>query len=227
MQDWNYRYLGCNEVTIELTTSKTPNASQLANLWNDNRESMLAYLEACHIGVAGIVKDRDTGDPIYAQVLVDGNEHLATFGALSGTAEESKRVFGKGLWKKLCHNTKSRNDLIVKAALPLSDPTTLFSIVRELNKIPSTLLKDTRFLPLIIHYGHIFEYSTALLAKYKTCKAITRALLTYTHNITITDTMRMLDGNINISWSIDTWDRRHKELVETRNQAMLGSKEIF
>ena len=160
------------------------------------------------------------------QYIADGNEHLATFGALSGTAEESKKVFGKGLWKKLCHNTKSRNDLIVKVALSLWNGTPDFRLIRELNKIPSTLLKGTTFPPLIITNDCIFEYATPLLAKYKTCKAITRAVLTYTHNI-ITDTIRMLDGNINVNWSINTWDRRHKELAEVRNQALLGSKEIF
>ncbi|MCC6796425.1 MAG: carboxypeptidase regulatory-like domain-containing protein [Candidatus Hydrogenedentes bacterium] len=74
MQDWNYRYLGCNDMTIELDATKIPNENQLDDLWDDNRESMLTYAEAVHIGVKGIVKDKDTGDPLYARIEVIGNE---------------------------------------------------------------------------------------------------------------------------------------------------------
>ncbi len=75
MQDWNYRYASCNEVTIELSDTKRPDASQLDSLWNDNREAMLAYLEAVQIGVRGIVADRATGAPLFAEVRVEGNSH--------------------------------------------------------------------------------------------------------------------------------------------------------
>ena len=73
MQDWNYRYAACNEVTIELSTTKKPAASALAGLWEANRESMLAYLEAADIGVRGLVRDRQTLQPIYAKIEVVGN----------------------------------------------------------------------------------------------------------------------------------------------------------
>lgn len=73
MQDWNYRYAGCNEVTIELSDTKYPAASELESLREDNRESMLAYLEAVHIGVRGTVTDGATGLPVYAEVRVEGN----------------------------------------------------------------------------------------------------------------------------------------------------------
>jgi carboxypeptidase D len=72
MQDWNYRYAGCNEVTIELTPQSPP-ASGLPALWNDNRESMFAYAEAVHVGVRGLVRDKLTGEPLYAQIKVQGN----------------------------------------------------------------------------------------------------------------------------------------------------------
>lgn len=74
MQDWNYRYLSCNDVTIELNPTKIPDEGLLDDLWDDNRESMLAYAEASHIGVRGIVKDETTGDPVYARVEVVGND---------------------------------------------------------------------------------------------------------------------------------------------------------
>jgi hypothetical protein len=73
MQDWDYRYAGCNHVTIELSDTFRPDASLLAQLWDDNRESMLAYLESAQIGIRGIVTDAATGAPVYAQALIEGN----------------------------------------------------------------------------------------------------------------------------------------------------------
>lgn len=75
MQDWNYRYLSCNEVTIELSDVKTPAESLIDAYWNDNRDAMLAYMGAVHMGVRGLVTDSVTGAPVYAKVTVAGNTH--------------------------------------------------------------------------------------------------------------------------------------------------------
>ena len=73
MQDWNYRYVACNEVTIELSVNKSPNAGTLAALWDDNRDAMIAYAEMAGIGVRGRVRDELTNEPVYARVEVAGN----------------------------------------------------------------------------------------------------------------------------------------------------------
>lgn len=73
MQDWNYRYLGCIEGTVELSVTKKPSSSSLATLWDNNRESMLSYLETSLWGVRGLVTDRATGAPVYARVLLGDN----------------------------------------------------------------------------------------------------------------------------------------------------------
>ena len=75
MQDWHYRYVSCNEVTIELSDTKAPPASALPALWADNEGSMLAFAEAVHIGVRGLVADAATGEPLWAEVRVEGNDH--------------------------------------------------------------------------------------------------------------------------------------------------------
>jgi len=75
MQDWHYRYLSCNEVTIELSNVFWPAESTLPSYWADNGESMLSYFEAVHMGVRGLVTDAVTGSPVYAAVSVEGNEH--------------------------------------------------------------------------------------------------------------------------------------------------------
>ncbi len=68
LQDWSLRYAGCMDFTIELSNTKWPDGSTLPGFWADNQESMLAYLEAVHIGVRGLVTDRSTGEPVWAQV---------------------------------------------------------------------------------------------------------------------------------------------------------------
>ena len=72
MQDWSYLYTGCNEITIELSTTKTPAAANLPTLWNNNRESMLQYMETASTwGVRGIVTDGSTGLPLSAKITLN------------------------------------------------------------------------------------------------------------------------------------------------------------
>jgi len=73
MQDWHYRYAGFIELTFEVSRVKTPGASALPGLWDDNRDAMFAYLERVHRGVRGTVTDVSTGEPLYAQVFIDSN----------------------------------------------------------------------------------------------------------------------------------------------------------
>lgn len=63
-QDYMNAYGQCREVTVECSTTKTPNASSLPNFWNYNHNSMLAFMEQCRNGVHGVVRDADTGQPI-------------------------------------------------------------------------------------------------------------------------------------------------------------------
>jgi len=75
MQDWNYVWMGCNEVTIELSDSHIPPEDELPQYWQDNRESLLAYLEQAQIGVRGRVLDAATATPLDATVTVTGRDH--------------------------------------------------------------------------------------------------------------------------------------------------------
>ncbi|MBN2561463.1 MAG: ankyrin repeat domain-containing protein [Phycisphaerae bacterium] len=75
MQDWHYRYMGCNEVTIELNNyPKIRPYSEIPDLWDDNRESMMAYMETCLIGIRGVVTGL-SGEPLACTVTVAGRDH--------------------------------------------------------------------------------------------------------------------------------------------------------
>ncbi|MBN2430209.1 MAG: proprotein convertase P-domain-containing protein [Acidobacteria bacterium] len=74
MQDWHYVWEGCQEVTIELSNTKWPAASQLDTLWANNRDSLVAYLAECLKGVRGIVTDAVDGSPVPAAIQVTGRD---------------------------------------------------------------------------------------------------------------------------------------------------------
>ena len=57
MQDYNYIWHGCMEVTLELSCCKYPPATELRQFWDDNRASILQFLGEAHKGVKGFVKD--------------------------------------------------------------------------------------------------------------------------------------------------------------------------
>ena len=73
MQDWNYRFTGCIEVTIELYNTKFPGGTIIPVLWGKNRESMLSYMECVLRGVRGLIYDRNNSEPVWTKVLVQGN----------------------------------------------------------------------------------------------------------------------------------------------------------
>ncbi len=73
LQDWSYHYTGGIDVTIELSDSFAPPASQLDALWNNNRESFLHFIRAARYGLHGRVTDSVTGLPLAATISVAGN----------------------------------------------------------------------------------------------------------------------------------------------------------
>jgi carboxypeptidase D len=73
LQDWSYAWYGKWDVTMEISDVKWPPANQRPTFWDDNRESMLAYLERALEGLRGVVTDAATGAPVAAEVRLDAN----------------------------------------------------------------------------------------------------------------------------------------------------------
>ncbi|XP_075219466.1 carboxypeptidase D svr [Lycorma delicatula] len=80
MQDFNYVYSNCFEITLELSCCKYPNAKQLVDEWHLNKESLLSFIESVHWGIKGVVKDQITGKPIQgAKIYVENiNKTVST-----------------------------------------------------------------------------------------------------------------------------------------------------
>lgn len=78
MQDFNYVFSNCFEITVELSCCKYPSANALNQEWLNNRNSLLNYLAAVHSGVKGLVIDQ-TGEPVSQAVIsVDGIDNNVT-----------------------------------------------------------------------------------------------------------------------------------------------------
>lgn len=78
MEDFNYLHSNCFEITMELSCCKYPPRATLAQEWRNNKESMLQYMEATHMGVSGLVTGQH-GEPVYeAVVQVEGIKHNIT-----------------------------------------------------------------------------------------------------------------------------------------------------
>jgi len=72
MQDFNYVFSNCFEITLELSCCKFPSASELPNEWRKNKRSLVEFLKLVHIGVKGLVTDA-SGRPILdAEIIVEG-----------------------------------------------------------------------------------------------------------------------------------------------------------
>ncbi|KAG8450429.1 hypothetical protein GDO86_002911 [Hymenochirus boettgeri] len=95
MQDYNYVWANCFEVTFELSCCKYPLASKLAQEWEYNRESLIKFIEMVHIGAKGSVKDYVTGKEIEnATISVEGIDHNIT----TGKVGDFQRLLAPGMY---------------------------------------------------------------------------------------------------------------------------------
>lgn len=79
MQDFNYLYTNCMEITVELSCIKKPDASRLQREWDNNLESLLTFLETARTVLRGVVTDQNGNAVEGAQVRVEGvGKHVTT-----------------------------------------------------------------------------------------------------------------------------------------------------
>uniref|UniRef100_A0A8B9FR18 Peptidase M14 domain-containing protein n=1 Tax=Amazona collaria TaxID=241587 RepID=A0A8B9FR18_9PSIT len=75
MNDFSYLHTNCLELSIYLGCDKFPHESELQQEWENNKESLLTFMEQVHRGIKGLVTDQQ-GEPIAnATIVVGGINH--------------------------------------------------------------------------------------------------------------------------------------------------------
>lgn len=57
MQDFNYVFTNCFELTLELSCCKYPKSKELPSEWQKNKRSLIEYIKLAHMGIKGLVTD--------------------------------------------------------------------------------------------------------------------------------------------------------------------------
>ena len=70
MQDYNYLYSNCMEITVEQGCCKFSPEEELDGEWDKNKLAMIRFLMQVHQGIKGHVKDEDGNFISGAEVIV-------------------------------------------------------------------------------------------------------------------------------------------------------------
>jgi len=156
------------------------------------------------------------------QMEKDGLDHLIPFRIyLDMTPAQMKRDAGKGVWKALCKNSRTRNKYIAHA-LRRPSGMTLPDAVAYINSLPSTVLKRGGM------YGSSPD-TLALCHIYK-AKEVAHPNRDVMHDARIIrDTIRMagmLDRKTNNKWSRRKWHEKHAEWTKEINAQKYSPKPI-
>ncbi|XP_016329339.1 probable carboxypeptidase X1 [Sinocyclocheilus anshuiensis] len=110
MNDFSYLHTNCFEITVELSCDKFPHASELPIEWENNKESLLLYMEQVHRGIKGVIRDKDTRAGIANAVIkVDGLGHDirsavdGDFWHLLNPGEYKITVWAEGYFPRIRH----------------------------------------------------------------------------------------------------------------------------
>lgn len=74
MQDFNYVFTNCFEITLELSCCKYPSRRELPTEWRKNKRSLIEYMKQVHMGVKGLVKDINGYPIVDAEIMVQDVE---------------------------------------------------------------------------------------------------------------------------------------------------------
>lgn len=73
-QDYMNYYHNCREVTLEISNTKKPSASQMPYYWTANFPSLVNYWNEVLYGFRGVITDSITGNPIKAKVSIENHD---------------------------------------------------------------------------------------------------------------------------------------------------------
>lgn len=115
MQDFNYVFSNCFEISVELSCCKFPRAAVLEAEWHNNSQALISYATQVHMGVKGQVIDGMTREPVHkAVVSVDGIDHTV----ITTEKGEFWRLLMPGTYnitvRALGYNSVRRENVVVR-----------------------------------------------------------------------------------------------------------------
>ncbi|XP_048865352.1 inactive carboxypeptidase-like protein X2 isoform X2 [Brienomyrus brachyistius] len=75
MNDFSYLHTDCFELSMYVGCDKFPHESELAAEWENNRESLLVFMEQVHRGIKGVVRDMQGRGIANGTISVEGINH--------------------------------------------------------------------------------------------------------------------------------------------------------
>ncbi|XP_045924032.1 inactive carboxypeptidase-like protein X2 isoform X2 [Micropterus dolomieu] len=75
MNDFSYLHTNCFELSMYVGCDKFPHESELPEEWENNRESLLVFMEQVHRGIKGVVRDVQGRGIANAIISVEGISH--------------------------------------------------------------------------------------------------------------------------------------------------------
>ncbi|XP_047467287.1 probable carboxypeptidase X1 [Mugil cephalus] len=157
MNDFSYLHTNCFEVTVELSCDKFPHVSELPIEWENNKESLLVYMEQVHRGIKGVIRDKITKQGIAdAIVKVEDHEHDIRSAAdgdywrLMNPGEYKVEVWAEGYFPSVrrCHVGMEPHPTICDFTLTKTPIQRLKEIRAKGGKIPRDLQLRLRALRL-------------------------------------------------------------------------------
>ncbi|XP_028294445.1 probable carboxypeptidase X1 [Gouania willdenowi] len=148
MNDFSYLHTNCFEVTVELSCDKFPHMIELPMEWENNKESLLVYMEQVHRGIKGVIRDKMTKQGIPDAVIkVDGHDHDIRSAAdgdywrLLNPGEYKVMVWALGYLPsmRLCHVGMQPNPTLCDFILMKTPVQRLKDIQAKGGKIPQDL----------------------------------------------------------------------------------------
>jgi hypothetical protein len=97
-QDYMNYFHHCREVTMELSDTKLPPASQITSFWDYNHKALLNLMEQSLYGVRGVVTNTFDDSPLEAKVFVDLHDIDESFIFSSSEIGNYNRVLKSGTY---------------------------------------------------------------------------------------------------------------------------------
>ncbi len=97
-QDYVTWELGGREITIEVDDNFMTPVYELQQLWDNNRHSLLNFIENALYGIHGLAVDAENGDPVPVRVVVEKHEKDRSEVYADSTTGRFIRLIGPDTW---------------------------------------------------------------------------------------------------------------------------------